>query len=289
MGPSPAPGGRTVNWDQPLDPSTYTVDFNGWYPDGQFHFGTGATGNNYPNFTAVQAGGLYEAHGRLLGASIFASGLTAPPSYMTALTPTDGTLAPGSDAIDHAMTIPNVTDGYSGAAPDLGAQETGCPVPIYGVRPEGVDESNEPMGCGGPANPADAGASGNDAGFAVDSGGTDGGATGPNGDGGGTGSKGDGGATATAPGSTSGCGCRAIDAGSTPRMPILGAFAWLALIAVRRGRRRDAIEIYVTRASAPRRASACGLLGSPPAQTPASVPTNAVPCRRGMSSPGCER
>src|SRR5258708_5985749 len=140
MGPSPAPAGRTVNWDQPLDPQTYTVDSNGWYPDGAFHFGTGATGNNYASFAAVQAGGLYEAHGRVLGASIFASGLSAPPSYKTAVLPTDGTLSSGSDAIDHGMAIPNVTDGYRGAAPDLGAQEMGCPVPIYGVRPEGIDE-----------------------------------------------------------------------------------------------------------------------------------------------------
>lgn len=222
MGPSPAPGGRTVNWDQPLDPPTYTVDSNGWYPDGQFHFGTGSTGNNYATFAAVQAGGLYEAHGRLLGASIFASGLAAPASYMTALTPTDGRLASGSGAIDHGMVLANVTDGYQGAAPDLGAQETGCPVPLYGVRPEGVDESNEPIGCGGSAG-----------------GGVDASADGSYGDGGAGGSKGDGGAAgAGQPASKSGCACRATDAGrpSSP-MGAAGALVSLALVA-RRWRRR---------------------------------------------------
>jgi len=30
--------------------------------------------------------------------------------------------------------IPNVTDGYSGNAPDLGALESGQPMPHYGPR-----------------------------------------------------------------------------------------------------------------------------------------------------------
>jgi MYXO-CTERM domain-containing protein len=34
-------------------------------------------------------------------------------------------------------------------APDLGAQELGCEIPIYGVRPEGVDENAGPPKCGG--------------------------------------------------------------------------------------------------------------------------------------------
>jgi hypothetical protein len=241
MGPSPPPSGRTVNWDQPLDPPTYTVDFNGWYPDGQFHFGYGATGNNYASFAAVQAGGLYEAHGRLLGASIFASGLMAPTSYKTALTPTDGTLASGSDAIDHGVVLPNVTDGYQGPAPDLGAQETGCPVPIYGVRPEGIDESNEPTGCTGPAS--DGGTVTADAGSALtgggDGGGTDGGATrstGDGGDGGVGGANGSGAATGAGarPAPKGGCGCHAAGSGRPPFMALLGALASLALIAVRR-------------------------------------------------------
>ena len=244
MGPSPAPGGRTVNWDQPLDPPTYAVDSNGWYPDGQFHFGTGGTGKNYANFAAVQAGGLYEAHGHLLGASIFASGVAAPASYTIAVTPTDGTLAAGSDAIDHGMVLPNVTDGYRGAAPDLGAQETGCPVPIYGVRPEGVDESNEPFGCGDPANAGDGGAGGDDGGSASGRG-TDGGVARPNGDGGASASNGDGGGAGfhadggagAQPTSKGGCGCHAVDA-SRPSSMKLGAFVSLVLLALRRRRAR---------------------------------------------------
>ncbi len=242
MGPSPAPGGRTVNWDQPLDPSTYTVDSNGWYPDGQFHFGTGMTGRDYASFAAVQAGGLYEAHGRVLGASIFASGLAAPASYKTAVVPTDATLASGSDAIDHGMLLPNVTDGYQGAAPDLGAQETGCPVPIYGVRPEGVDESNETTGCVAPASPGDGGADGGDTESAADAGdarvadGSTPGASGSTVDGGA--------AAARAPAaSKGGCACRMPGAERLPSMPASGALASVALVALRRMRRRHSPRV----------------------------------------------
>src|SRR5438067_1662509 len=46
----------------------------------------------------------------------------------------DFRLKPGSAAVDRGAVIPNVTDGYSGNAPDLGALETGQPMPHYGPR-----------------------------------------------------------------------------------------------------------------------------------------------------------
>ena len=47
----------------------------------------------------------------------------------------DFRLKPGSAAVDRGTTLPNVTDGFTGQAPDLGALEVGRPVPIYGPRP----------------------------------------------------------------------------------------------------------------------------------------------------------
>lgn len=47
----------------------------------------------------------------------------------------DFSLRPGSAAVDRGAVIPNVTDGYGGAAPDLGALELGQPLPHYGPRP----------------------------------------------------------------------------------------------------------------------------------------------------------
>jgi hypothetical protein len=47
----------------------------------------------------------------------------------------DFRLKPGSAAIDHGVILPNVTDGFSGQAPDLGALELGQTPPHYGPRP----------------------------------------------------------------------------------------------------------------------------------------------------------
>jgi hypothetical protein len=46
----------------------------------------------------------------------------------------DFRLKPASAAVDHGAVIPNVTDGYGGNAPDLGALELGQPMPHYGPR-----------------------------------------------------------------------------------------------------------------------------------------------------------
>jgi hypothetical protein len=47
----------------------------------------------------------------------------------------DFRLKPGSAAVDRGVVLPNVTDGFTGQAPDLGALELGRPVPVYGPRP----------------------------------------------------------------------------------------------------------------------------------------------------------
>lgn len=44
-------------------------------------------------------------------------------------------LKPGSAAADRGIVLPNVTDGFAGRAPDLGALEAGQPMPVYGPRP----------------------------------------------------------------------------------------------------------------------------------------------------------
>ena len=47
----------------------------------------------------------------------------------------DFRLRPGSAAVDRGVPLPNVNDGFTGSAPDLGALESGQPMPIYGPRP----------------------------------------------------------------------------------------------------------------------------------------------------------
>ena len=46
----------------------------------------------------------------------------------------DFRLKPGSAAVDRGMVLPNVTDGFAGQAPDLGALEVGQAPPHYGPR-----------------------------------------------------------------------------------------------------------------------------------------------------------
>ncbi|MEZ5400091.1 MAG: carbohydrate-binding family 9-like protein [Bryobacteraceae bacterium] len=48
----------------------------------------------------------------------------------------DFRLAPGGKAVDGGVRIPNVNDGFSGKAPDLGAYEAGQETPSYGPRPQ---------------------------------------------------------------------------------------------------------------------------------------------------------
>ena len=47
----------------------------------------------------------------------------------------DFSLKPGAAAVDRGTTLANVTDGFTGAAPDLGALEFGQAPPHYGPRP----------------------------------------------------------------------------------------------------------------------------------------------------------
>jgi len=81
---------------------------------------------------------------------VFASGLVPPSDYTVTMTPQDATLSSGSNALDAGLALPNLNGDSTGAGPDLGALERGCPIPLYGVRPAGIDETNEPYGCGGP-------------------------------------------------------------------------------------------------------------------------------------------
>jgi len=144
VGPSPA-GPRVVDWTAPL--ADFSIDYDGWFPAGRFDWN--ALGD-WPSFAAMVAAGVLEAHGTLLAEPIFAHGLAAPATYEVTLPGQDASLAAASNAVDAGAVFPNVTDGFSGAAPDLGALERDCPVPLYGVRPDGIDETNAPIGCGGP-------------------------------------------------------------------------------------------------------------------------------------------
>ncbi len=79
-----------------------------------------------------------DRHSRLVDYDIF---VNAPmpdfsdPTNVVAVDSVDLRLHKGADAIDAGMELPNVTDGFRGSAPDLGAYEFGVPLPHYGPRP----------------------------------------------------------------------------------------------------------------------------------------------------------
>lgn len=105
------------------------IDYNGWSPDGAFRFV-----DNWVNFADLQSNSPYELNGRILNGTIFATPLVLPPDYTTFWSATDVTLDQNSLALDAALPLPNINDGYAGSAPDLGAIEFGEPMPSYGVR-----------------------------------------------------------------------------------------------------------------------------------------------------------
>ncbi|HVW24399.1 MAG TPA: hypothetical protein VHC69_03475 [Polyangiaceae bacterium] len=153
---APAPDGRTVDFTSPIDDGTF--DYDGYYPDGIFDFDF--VGSGYQKFTsfamARSAQPSFEPHGLILKSPIFESGLVAPASYQTSLPPADVRLADGANAVDHGIVLPGIDEDYAGSAPDLGAVEYGCAMPLYGVRPPGVDEMTATTDCPTP-HPEDGG------------------------------------------------------------------------------------------------------------------------------------
>lgn len=79
-----------------------------------------------------------DTHSIELDYSVFRD--AAPPDFsdptrLYSADEVDLRLRPGSAAVDAGTPLPGVTDGYSGEAPDLGAYESGAPLPQYGPRP----------------------------------------------------------------------------------------------------------------------------------------------------------
>jgi len=94
-------------------------------------------GVQYRTFEEFKADAPIENHASRVDAKgLFASGVTAPASVETRypVSVNDLRLASGSGAVDRGVYIPNVNDGFTGEAPDLGAYEIGAPLAHYGPR-----------------------------------------------------------------------------------------------------------------------------------------------------------
>jgi hypothetical protein len=140
-------GERVVDWRATIRGGLF--DYNGYYPDSQFMFGTvDGVDRLYGSFGQAQGSGQVERNGVLLLGGIFEGGYVGPADARTRHAPRDGVLAAGSAALDRGQRLPGINDGFTGAAPDLGALEQGCPAPVYGPRPEGMEAVTSPIDCG---------------------------------------------------------------------------------------------------------------------------------------------
>lgn len=140
------PAGRVVEWTAALDRVEF--DNNGYFPDGRFWLGSvGGTPRAFDSFAAAQAAGV-ETRGRILTAPIFAGDVVAPASYTVTAMRMDLALAAMSNAVDAALPLPGINARHTGAAPDLGARERGCPSPVYGPRPAGTEAQTNVVDCG---------------------------------------------------------------------------------------------------------------------------------------------
>jgi hypothetical protein len=145
VGPQ-APANRTVEWTAGVDRGHF--DFNGYFPDGGFWLGTiGGMFQVFPNFAALQASGVFEGGGTLLTTPIFEGGFVGPVNGTVRQDPVDFALAGGSNALDRGTLLSGVNVRFTGAAPDLGARESGCPAPTYGPRPAGSEHVAAAIDC----------------------------------------------------------------------------------------------------------------------------------------------
>ena len=91
----------------------------------------------FKSLAEFQAGTGQEKHGVLVGYDSFVH-VVPPnvddPQHVYDPYDYDFRLMPASPAVDAGVELPNITDGFAGKAPDLGAIELGQPMPHYGPR-----------------------------------------------------------------------------------------------------------------------------------------------------------
>ncbi len=127
---------RAIDMSPPMRDAHW--DYDG-YVGGPWETFAKWNGEAYKTLEDFRKGTGQEEHGIILPAQgLFASGVmpTKSPDTQVEVSVNDLRLAAGTKAIDAGKVFPGITDGFTGAAPDLGACELGQPLPHYGPRPE---------------------------------------------------------------------------------------------------------------------------------------------------------
>lgn len=117
--------GPLISFNQSFYGTTVT-DYCGWSPDGRsIHFGSGA-GTQTGLVAAKAALAPRMAHDVIVASEPFVSPVTLGTNYTTEYTGQPRpVLAAGSAAKNAGALLPGVTDGFNGAAPDIGAVVAG--------------------------------------------------------------------------------------------------------------------------------------------------------------------
>ncbi|MFQ5809331.1 MAG: right-handed parallel beta-helix repeat-containing protein, partial [Armatimonadota bacterium] len=109
------------------------MDYDGWNqpsPDRFMKFNR----VRYATLDELAEGTGMEEHGVMVSMDIF-RGLEPPVlDARYEIGEEDLQLKPGGAAVDAGVLLPNINDGFTGKAPDLGCYEVGTPVPHYGPR-----------------------------------------------------------------------------------------------------------------------------------------------------------
>jgi hypothetical protein len=112
---------------------------NSWYPDraiqwGAFWSNLASAQSGIPNTTPVFSGATKRMQNdNITVANPWTTTISLGTDSLTAVSATfTPILAPGTSPKNSGVAIPNITDGFSGAAPDRGAIIEGRPIPQYG-------------------------------------------------------------------------------------------------------------------------------------------------------------
>lgn len=119
-----------------LDQSTADLDYDAF--GSTLNTFTGRFGGvSFTSLSGMQSS-TTEKNAIQVDLSVFAAPVAFPSDPMAALLPAaDMRVGAGSVAENAGAIIPNVTDGFLGGAPDVGAYEIGASLPVYGPRPVG--------------------------------------------------------------------------------------------------------------------------------------------------------
>ncbi|MBI5283388.1 MAG: hypothetical protein HY858_17030 [Candidatus Solibacter usitatus] len=138
------PGRGIMYWANAT--AQYSSDYNGFRPNKgvaeQFLWLAAPQSNpqqwqSFRTLAEFQAATGQEAHGREVDFDVFEQMTPPDPARRHAVyhaMDLNFRLKAGSKAIDAGLVLPTINDGFTGAAPDLGALELGRPEPHYGPR-----------------------------------------------------------------------------------------------------------------------------------------------------------